>query len=67
MQANSIGESLLSETDRSLAQRFVDSCYDGKISPPDRSGLLRLAQLGLVAEVRTGIFVESPKMREAGF
>jgi hypothetical protein len=57
----------LSSEDHALAARFSDSCYGGNVEPPDRKGMLRLAELGIVEEVERGKFAETPKLRELGF
>ncbi|MFJ1470190.1 hypothetical protein [Massilia orientalis] len=57
----------LAPADAALAQRFADSCYNQDRLAPDHAGMLRLQELGLVAEVAPGRFAETGALRAAGF
>lgn len=60
-------DDILAPADAVLAQRFADSCYNQDQLAPDRAGMLRLQELGLVTEVAPGSFAETKALRAAGF
>ena len=57
----------LQADDAALTRRFVDSCYDDKIDPPARAGMLRLVELGLLTEYQPGKFSETPALKKLGY
>jgi hypothetical protein len=57
----------LQAADAALARRFADSCYDDKIDPPAREGMLRLVELGLLTEYQPGKFSETPELKKLGY
>ena len=57
----------LADDDASLAARYADSSYGDANSAPDRAGMMRLAELGLVYEVIPGQFCETPYLRAHGY
>jgi hypothetical protein len=59
--------SSLAPNDAALARRFADSCYNQDHLAPDRAGMLRLQELGLVTEVKPGQFAETSALRAAGY
>lgn len=57
----------LAPADAALAQRFADSCYNQDHLAPDRAGMLRLVDLGLVIKIAPGRFAETAALRAADF
>lgn len=60
-------DNLLSEEEMAAARRFADCCYDDKLRMPSRNIMLQLVKKGVVVELRSGYYEETPKLRELGY
>lgn len=49
------------------AKRFADCCYDDTLRMPKRALMQRVVECGVVTEIATGIYAETPKLRQLGF
>ena len=57
----------LTRADLDAASRFSDCCcYDDRVRMPSTAAMDRLAELGIVEVLKTGVYAETPLLRQLG-